>query len=101
MARWIAFDQATYDALGTHLPAPATAAPGEGFPLDAALAAAPALALLPGPQPDEVLYVEIRRPGAAESEPEAAHSYVAGGFLGLIDEPVYEEELPPKKRRRG
>lgn len=101
MARWIAFDQATYDAMAARLPAPATVEPGEGTPLDAALAAAPAFALLPGAQPDEVLYVEIRRPGAAEPEPEAAHSYVAGGFLGLNDEPVYEEDETPKKRHRS
>jgi len=43
--------------------------------------------------------VEMRKPPASVQLPKEKFAVRAGGFLGLHDEPVFEEEPPPAKKQ--
>ncbi len=69
--------------------------------LDLALQESRAIVLLPAPAPEQVLLLDIRHrpsPPPEETLEEPRQSYAATGFLGLSDEPLFEEEpLAAKK----
>lgn len=95
MPRWITFDETT----AARLQAPN----GENFrvatgdALDAAIDSANAVAILPA-SAGEVLIARVRRAtlAIADTEASTAVGYSAGGFLGLSDDPIYEEEPAAK-----
>lgn len=98
MTRWIAFDQQTATALATALPG-AELASGAGDELDAALDAAaadvPVAVVTPAAAAGGeavLITIRARRSGQAEAEALEPVGYQAGGFLGLSDEPVFEDE---------
>jgi hypothetical protein len=122
MARWIAFDQETSSLLRSTLtPNTAVETLGRGA-LDYALAKPGAVVTLlpsaegnaalavfrpprriqPVPQQPERLAVQTPSPeiAAAYARHEAANRVTrAGGFLGLSDEPIFEEE--PSQEKKG
>ena len=98
--RWTAFDQETAAALAKHVEnveVSRTAADEVESALEAS-ASGPAALVMPAVDGEHTLLATFKtreeRDPAAE-EPMEPSSYEAGGFLGLADEPVYEE----KKRR--
>ncbi len=93
MARWIAFDEASLLALAarTH----ADVGLGIGDPLEVALAANGAAMLMLPAETGKVTLLTLRPVRAVESP--AVPRYVAGGFLGLIDQLETDDETPPKK----
>ena len=100
MTRWISADNNTAQALrGLHISSDVASSD----PVDAALGGISAVLVLPSGGP-EVLVARVRRgaqPAAFEVHrwtDERAVGYTAGGMLGLLDEPVYEEEEYPKKK---
>ena len=110
MTRWVTFDgqsAAHLRATTNHTVEERT----QGDALTAALACDDAVALLPGGGSDnDALLITVHRCEHAQ-QPEAlapgevarwsdpsAKSYAAGGFLGLLDEPVYEDEQPQKPK---
>src|SRR5512146_2755934 len=95
MSRWIAFDTVSAAAIG----AAAQTAPElhHGDALSAALASnRPAVVVTPSNAPGRALVLQVRRPpGADELRP---IGYEITGFLGLVDQPIFEEApTPPKK----
>jgi hypothetical protein len=99
MTRWISADDNTAQALrGRQIASDV----GPSDPIDAALDAPSAVLVLPAGG-SEVVVARVRRgaqPAAFEVHrwtDESAVGYTAGGMLGLLDEPVYEEEEEPKK----
>jgi len=105
MAQWTAFDEKTASILLEKTQAKVHLASGDA--LSAALESGrPSIAVLPASTPAKALLITVRRneraamatPDAKQlGEDERGVSYVAGGFLGLSDEPLYEQEQPPKK----
>jgi hypothetical protein len=100
MTRWISADDNTAQALrGREIPSEV----GSVDALDSALSAPSAVLVLPGGSSD-VIVARLRhgaQPAAFEVHrwsDERAVGYTAGGMLGLLDEPVYEEEEQPKKK---
>jgi hypothetical protein len=93
MPEWIAFDDATAAAFQAHTSRPVHISAGNA--LDSALNAGNAVVLIPGNDRRAVL-VAFRRNPPSQSAPGAdgTSSTVAGGFLGLTDETVLEEEPP-------
>lgn len=97
--KWTAFDQETAATLSTAV-ADVEFAPTGADELDSALNAAtgdasPAAVIAPAADRDHALLITMRTkdPNAQtndEPTPEPS-SYQAGGFLGLADEPVFEE----------
>ncbi len=127
MARWIAFDQETSSLLRSKLtPNTAVETLGRGA-LDYALAKPGAVVtLLPSgegnaalavfrpprriqPVPQQPVSQQPKRITAKATDPEIAAAYArheaanrvtrAGGFLGLSDEPIFEEE--PSQEKKG
>jgi hypothetical protein len=101
MPRWIAFDEPTAAALQSRIPGQQVEL-GAGDVLASALASSTAVALLPATD-GAVLILALRHivAGQLETEPaSSAAAYSAGGFLGLTDEPIFqeEEESLPKTR---
>lgn len=96
--KWTAFDQETAAALAQHVRNVELArAPGDE--VESALQAAatgPAALLMPAADGEHTLLAKLRTrdvaPAAAGSAPAAPSSYQPGGFLGLADEPVYDDE---------
>jgi len=93
--KWTAFDQETAAALTRHAEN-VELSQGAGDELDSALdaaAAGPAAALLPAVDGQHALLLTFRTKDAAAttSVPVLPSAYQAGGFLGLADEPVYED----------
>lgn len=96
MARWIAFDEESTAAVAAQTQAAVSFQRGDA--LDAALAGdKPALVILPDPAGD-VLLLQVRRNSPSVLPNSDPVGYEATGFLGLIDEPVFEDELKPKKK---
>lgn len=115
MARWIAFDQKTTSILRSMLAQGTRIDTLLRGPVDYALARPSAvIAVLPAGQGEFLGIATFRRARAAAAahraatEPSrsipptqsAAHhaSTRAGGFLGLSDEPVFDDEAPPEKK---
>jgi hypothetical protein len=119
MARWIAFDQATTSLLRTALAQGTRIDTLLRGPVDYALArpSAVIVAVLPAPGTNPLGIAVFRRPRAAaaqqaaaaqlQREPmtqsttqPAAHRAAtrAGGFLGLSDEPTFEDDAPQTKK---
>ncbi len=92
--RIVTFDEATAQKLGAHDPELR-----DGSPVLEALASdRPSVLLLPASDPNEAVIARVM-PRGANADPRISRSadrYEAGGFLGLSDEAVYEDE----KRRR-
>ena len=101
MTRWIAMDETTAQGLrDRHI----EAEPANGEVIGEAIAAMPSVLVLPGGE-SRAIVARIRR-GTQRSDFSVhrwtdanAVGYQAGGMLGLLDEPVYEEEhAAPKKK---
>jgi hypothetical protein len=114
MARWIAFDQNTTSILRSTLKQGTRIDTLLRGPVDYALARPSAvIAVLPAGGSDRLGIATFRRARAAVAQraateqlrnfvpaQPAAHraSTRAGGFLGLSDEPVFEDEAPQEKK---
>jgi hypothetical protein len=114
MARWIAFDQKTTSILRSTLAQGTRIDTLLRGPVDYALARPSAvIAVLPAGQGDFLGIATFRRARAAVVQraatgqvrsslpprPGAQHASTrAGGFLGLSDEPVFEDEPPEEKK---
>jgi hypothetical protein len=114
MARWIAFDQKTTSILRSTLAQGTRIDTLLRGPVDYALARPSAvIAVLPAGQGDFLGIATFRRARAAVVQraatgqvrsslpprPGAQHASTrAGGFLGLSDEPVFEDEVPEEKK---
>jgi hypothetical protein len=114
MARWIAFDQKTTSILRSMLAHGTRIDTLLRGPVDYALARPSAvIAVLPAGQGDFLGIATFRRARAAAAQraateqsrsippaQPAAHqsSTRAGGFLGLSDEPVFDDEAPQEKK---
>jgi hypothetical protein len=105
MPCWISFDEDTASALRSREIEPNAATRGTSF-LEQALSADSAVMVM-GTESRDVLVARIRRAARASQHAgfevarwtdENAIGYAAGGMLGLLDEPVYEEEQPAKKQ---
>ena len=106
MPRWIAFDQQTSSLLRSNLAQEDRIETFGRGALDYALAKPGAVVTLLPSGGDGVALATFRRPRPAIAEPRIARREVmpnaavtrAGGFLGLSDEPMFEEEpVEPKK----
>ena len=95
--KWTAFDQETAAALAQHVgnvEVSRTAADEVESAL-AAAAAVPAALVMPAADGEQTLLATFRTRDGGTTEPEqqaAPKAYEAGGFLGLSDEPVFEDE---------
>jgi hypothetical protein len=95
MARWIAFDQKTTSILRSMLAQGTRIDTLLRGPVDYALARPSAvIAVLPAGQGDFLGIATFRRARAAAHQ----SSTRAGGFLGLSDEPVFDDEAPQEKK---
>jgi hypothetical protein len=108
MPRWIAFDQQTSSLLRSNLTQEDRIETFGRGALDYALAKPGAVVTLLPADGGGVALATFRRPRPARVEAKAAFPageptpssgvIRAGGFLGLSDEPLFEEEpVPPKK----
>ncbi len=100
MTRWIAADESTAQALHER---GIESEPSNADAIAEALSATPSVLVLPA-DGGEVIVVRTRR-GEQPAEfsvhrwtDEKAVGYQAGGMLGLLDEPIYEEQPSPKKK---
>jgi hypothetical protein len=114
MARWIAFDQKTTNILRSTLAQGTRIDTLLRGPVDYALARPSAvIAVLPAGGGDALGIATFRRVRAAMAQrpateqlrsslpPRPGTQYAstrAGGFLGLSDEPVFEDEAPEEKK---
>jgi len=115
MARWIAFDQKTTNILRSTLAQGTRIDTLLRGPVDYALARpSTVIAVLPAGAGDNLGVATFRRVRAAVAQraateqarssslpprPAAQHASTrAGGFLGLSDEPVFEDEAPQEKK---
>ena len=113
MARWIAFDQKTTSILRSTLAQGTRIDTLLRGPVDYALARPSAvIAVLPAGGGDALGIATFRRVRATVAQrtatevrsnlpPRPAAQYAstrAGGFLGLSDEPVFEDEAPQEKK---
>lgn len=107
MGRWIAFDEESTAIAAAESGMAVSFQRGDAF--ETALATAkPATVILPGSTSEDVLVVELMpgqkltgsspRQVAGRQSDEEPVSYEATGFLGLSDEPVFEEKPAPAKR---
>jgi hypothetical protein len=110
MARWITFDQQTFSLLRTKLMQGTSVETFGRGAVDYALAKPGAVvALLPALEGAQVGLAIFRRPQPRRtvsrpvvpetSQPMPRQGLTrAGGFLGLSDEPVFEDEQPQEKK---
>lgn len=114
MARWIAFDQETASLLRSTLAQGTRVDTLQRGPVDYALARpGSVVAVLPVPGSDALGVAVFRRAQAAVAQqaataqlqrdpmtqPTGHHAATrAGGFLGLSDEPTFEDEAPQEKK---
>ncbi|HEU5335850.1 MAG TPA: hypothetical protein VFU27_07800 [Terriglobales bacterium] len=101
MGRCIAFDKPTAQAISRNLHL-LTVCDSEGDPLQSALHSNSTLSLLaiPADTANRVLIATFRRAPRLAVPPSSPDpvGFEASGFLGLSDEPVYENE-PPAARK--
>ena len=105
MPRWISFDDDAAAALrGREIETDAVWSDLD--PVSEVLRAQSAVLLLPSRSGD-LLVARFRRSAQRDSDrgfdvarwtDDDAVGYAAGGMLGLLDEPVYEEQTPAKKK---
>lgn len=97
MRRWIAFDNHTAEILRRGLSEDARISLTTGSPVGMAIAEAPSVLVMPGDSAVKAVlaYIEKRAP---KIERDDSMSYQATGFLGLVDEPVYDDEPKPQKK---
>lgn len=114
MARWITFDQQTFSLLRARLSQGASIETFGRGALDYALAKPGSVVALlplfegaqvglavfrPQPRPTAVQPVKTLQPMPKIGEPLSSRGITrAGGFLGLSDEPVFEDEQPEEKK---
>lgn len=95
MGRCITFDKSTAQAISRNLQLLAIC-DSEGEPLQSALQSRSPISLLamPADTPNRVLIATFRRAAqtAAPADSPDPIAFEAGGFLGLSDEPVYQDE---------
>jgi hypothetical protein len=96
MARWTAFDEESTATVAAHTQAAVSFQRGDA--LDAALAAEKSALLILPTDSTDVLLLEVRRNSSGRPERLAPVTFEATGFLGLIDEPVFDEEPKPRKK---
>lgn len=96
--KWIAFDQETASALAQHTGNVEVARTGMDE-VESALEAAsarPSALLMPAADGEHTLLATFRPREAQREDKPQKHvepkGYEAGGFLGLADEPVYDDE---------
>lgn len=101
--KWTAFDQETGAALAQHLSdvdVSKTAADAFDSAIEAATGAHVAL-VAPTADGEETLLVTFRTKNNETAEAPAGSAepvgYQAGGFLGLADEPLYDDEQHPRR----
>ena len=104
MARWIAFDQQTSSLLRSKLAQGTTIQTFGRGAIDYALAKpGPVVTLLPATGA-EISIAVFRRPSKARAAnvwtAHVSANTRAGGFLGLSDEPVFEDE-PAQEQKKG
>ena len=107
MTRWIAFDQQTSSLLRSSLAQDSRIETFGRGALEYALAKPGAvITLLPSGENDIGVAIFRRpRPVRAQNTPAASRIVPvskmtrAGGFLGLSDEPVFEDELPVEEKK--
>ena len=105
MARWIAFDQQTSSLLRSKLAQGTTIQTFGRGAIDYALAKpGPVVTLLPAMGGADIGIAVFRRPSktrrtTVRTAPVSANTR-AGGFLGLSDEPVFEDE-PVQPQKKG
>ena len=105
MPRWISFDDASATALRGHA-IETEAVWADLDPVTEVLRTQAAVLVLPS-QHGDVLVARFRRAAqptdagfdVARWSDDNAVGYTAGGMLGLLDEPVYEEEEAPAKKK--
>jgi hypothetical protein len=102
MVRWISFDDETAEAVVSRFKRGA-AEIHRGDPLSTAIALdRPSLVLWPSTAPGRVLLARLK-PGTPSGAKDDSHAqYAATGFLGLSDEPVFDNPQAaapvPKKK---
>ena len=108
MARWIAFDQQTSSLLRANLAQGNRIETFGRGALDYSLAKPGAVVTLLPSAGNEIGIAVFRKPKPAKSARTAATKPTApsritraGGFLGLSDEPVFEDEQPVQKKELG
>lgn len=95
MARWIAFDSDSAEQLRKQLPFDSVVVQA-GTALQAALAdPSDSVVVLPGDDPNTAVIVRVHRNKQAEQR----IRYEATGFLGLNDQPVYDDVPQPAEKK--
>ena len=101
--RWITCDQGAADALRHRLDCPVMAIPDPAEALRSLLQSPTGIVVLPGNSRDYALIATVRSSGGAKppsqnhaAQPQREPRQIATGFLGLVDELVWEEEEAPK-----
>lgn len=95
MARWITFDSDASEYLRSQLPRE-TIVVRAGSALQAALDdPSDSVLLMPSQNPGSAVLVRLHRNAARANEPR----FEATGFLGLMDEPVYDDEPQPEQKK--
>lgn len=98
MPNWNVFDDQTSDALRSRLPEQTIVELPESLALAHTLRRnQTTVAILPGGGMGQAALAVIRWNRVVPPSPPLQANTRAGGFLGLTDEPVFEEEPPAKK----
>jgi len=101
MIRWIAFDVETAEAVVSRFKR-GGAEIQQGSPLTSALQdGRSSLLLLPSPVPGRMLLARFEPSATAHIPAARPITWAASGFLGLSDEPVFDEPAeiaPPRKK---
>jgi hypothetical protein len=99
MARWITFDHETSYELLARLPSAAVVESLELGVLERALQSPSAIVILPVSDPNKTAIAVFRKKMSITSDFAAKPVNIRpGGFLGLSDELVFEEEEPSAKK---
>lgn len=101
MGRWAVFDDKSAAAVAIAAHVDPVISPGADYLVEALSWERESVLVIPSHLPAQALVAHFRRPDPPPPPPrkEPAVRYQATGFLGLTDEPVYEDEpAPPKKK---
>ena len=94
MARWISFDALSAEQLKRYQPQDAVMVQAGSALRTAMDDPNDSIVVMPGPNPGTALVVRVER-----RRPQEHMTSIAGGFLGLSDEAVFEDELPTEERK--